>query len=99
MGAPATDAGKASLPGILAVRMDEWASAGAKVPTAHVGPLEEGEDLLQSVYDCGPCGHVWDDFATVKARGAETWSKLPKMGDNLSFALRKKQEEVFEQSR
>jgi hypothetical protein len=50
-----------------------------------------GENLLKVVWDKGPVKrHVWDDFATCRARARGEWSKLPAQHDPVSQVLREK---------
>lgn len=60
--------------------------------TPHVtSPSRSGENLLKVVWDKGPVqGHVWDDFATCRARARGEWSKLPAQHDPISHVLREK---------
>jgi nicotinamide phosphoribosyltransferase len=85
MKTPKTDGGKQSLPGEFAVCRD-----ASGIPIVY--PKTDGADkanLLRVVYDHGKVTQ-WDDFDTVRARVAETWSALPKNADNISQALKDK---------
>ncbi|GAX79752.1 hypothetical protein CEUSTIGMA_g7193.t1 [Chlamydomonas eustigma] len=85
---PATDAGKFSLPGELAVKRMNG------VPTIFPKESEEvgaEENLLKVVYDHGPVKNFqWDEFDIVRQRVAEEWRALPKVADNISESLKAK---------
>uniref|UniRef100_A0A7R9YV39 Nicotinamide phosphoribosyltransferase n=1 Tax=Chlamydomonas euryale TaxID=1486919 RepID=A0A7R9YV39_9CHLO len=85
---PATDAGKFSLPGVMAIKRVNG------VPTVYpkeTGEVADEENLLKVVYDRGPVpGFKWDDFDTVRARAAAEWDALPPTGNMLSYSLKDK---------
>jgi len=85
---PASDTGKFSLPGVLAVKRVN------NVPTvfpADSGEVAPHEDLLKVMYDHGPIkGFQWEDFNTCRSRVASEWAALPPTADNISASLKKK---------
>lgn len=85
MKTPKTDGGKQSLPGEFAICRD-----ASGVPIVHPKcDISDKANLLRVVYDHGKVTE-WDDFDTVRARVAETWTVLPKKADNISQSLKDK---------
>lgn len=64
------------------------------IPTAFPadsGEVSPQEDLLQTVYDCGPiASHTWEEFDVVRDRVAQQWAALPRRADNYSASLKAK---------
>ncbi|KAJ2369876.1 hypothetical protein H4S01_000730 [Coemansia sp. RSA 2610] len=83
---PKHGSAKTSLPGRFAVHADA-AQAGAPVAfrAGHAPP--GAADLLQTVYDCGPTGFVWDAFDQVAARLADQWPRFPRAARAVSADL------------
>jgi len=86
---PKTDGGKVSFPGMLKVlRVDGKLSV---YPRGVDEKVDEKENELKVVYDCGPvAGLVWDDFDTVKKRVATQWPAVPKVFDPVSADMKAK---------
>lgn len=64
-------------------------------PADEVAPEE---DLLQTVYDCGPLpGLRWESFDALRARVEREWAAAPPAADVLSPSLRAKRAAVAEQ--
>jgi len=85
MKCPKTDAGKISLPGILKVKRVNG------IPTIFPAKEDEHdpEDLLVTVYDCGPvAGLKWPTFTELKNKVKDEWPKVPKAYDPISKELR-----------
>lgn len=81
---PKTDLGKASMPGLLAVKEVDG--------VARVFPedcVSASEDLLETIWDCGPVGYEFEDFDSVRVR-ADRWQEVPIKRDNISDELRLK---------
>ncbi|QDZ24410.1 nicotinamide phosphoribosyltransferase [Chloropicon primus] len=100
MKAPKTDVGKTSLPGKLAVKYVE-SGDGFRTPTVFPkDQVGDSENLLRVVYDQRPKDDLeWDSFEEVRARVAETWSKLRPNADAVSDemkALQKKHNPHFQ---
>jgi hypothetical protein len=78
--------------GVLAVK------AVNGIPTAFPadsGEVSPEEDMLQTVYDCGPVGsHCWEEFDVVRDRVAREWAALPLNADNYSASLKAKVERL-----
>ena len=88
---PKTDSKKFSLPGELAVVLNQDG-----IPTVHPKEsLEIVKDLLEVVYDKGPVNVTWDSFDDIKKKIRETWPSIPKIFDPISDKLKKKIEGLF----
>lgn len=88
MKAPKTDTGKFSLPGRLEVRK----VGDHKVVYPGASTLEDiADNLMITVYDCGPVAGVWDDSFTQTRQRVETeWNEMPVHADVLSEQLKGK---------
>uniref|UniRef100_A0A383W1M1 Nicotinamide phosphoribosyltransferase n=1 Tax=Tetradesmus obliquus TaxID=3088 RepID=A0A383W1M1_TETOB len=87
---PLTDAGKISLPGVLAVKRVDG------VPTvfpADSGEVAAEEDMLQVVYDKGPLPasqHQFEGFDALRQRVQREWDALPRSAAVYSASLQAK---------
>jgi len=91
MKTPKTDNEKISMPGELAIFLDErgFPVVHPKKPESENSP----DNLLHVIYDHGrPLGDVFDDFDTVRARVHKQWShsQSEKRRDVLSAELKGK---------
>ncbi|MEW5302022.1 MAG: hypothetical protein WDW36_004834 [Sanguina aurantia] len=84
---PATDTGKFSLPGVLAVKR---VNGVPRVFPADSGEVSDEENLLQVVYRCGPVEGVWDSFDDIRSRIEAQWTALPPTSDAISATLKAK---------
>jgi nicotinamide phosphoribosyltransferase len=86
---PKTDMNKISFPGALYVKRVN--GVPTIFPKAHGATIPAEENLLQTVYDCGPVpGFKFDDFDVVRQRAEEQWKTTPRTYDPISQDLRDK---------
>jgi nicotinamide phosphoribosyltransferase len=91
---PKTDASKISLPGVLGVKR-----VGG-VPVVYPKEcVEDEDDMLEVIYDCGPVDVAWETFDEMRQRVAREWRALPKQSDPFSPELQAKIERVSAEMR
>ena len=93
---PKTDLNKASLPGRIAVCLNEEG-----FPCTYPEDRLNGKkSLFEVVWDCGPVkDHKWDDFNVLISRLETQWEKIPNGGSALSEELKMKIKENVERIR
>lgn len=89
---PQTDITKCSLPGRLSVRhgFGRPYIVVPYRPTWHDRDLYGHDEILQTVYDCGPVEVDWPSFDELRARVAAEWAASPKLYDPRSHQLMQK---------
>jgi nicotinamide phosphoribosyltransferase len=88
---PKTDMNKISFPGALYVKRVD--GIPTIFPKANNQEIPTEENLLKTVYDCGPVSSSqfkFSDFEAVRARATEEWDKIPAVHDPISQELRDK---------
>lgn len=85
---PATDSGKFSFPGELAVKRVDGVPM---VFPKRSGEVSQEDNMFKVVYDHGPLpGYKWRTFDEVKARLDAEWAAAPHTADNISESLKAK---------